>query len=178
MKNIKSTFRQPNGSRPVNIASDDAYTSFFEKTFPMLPDTLLFETAIEPLDEAVVLRRVGGNELLRQPIVQVGGAKAATLKDQPIVAPDLGRRPGGQEGPEGGQTGSFERPLGPLCPPAHGELIADQLAIVTINHRGHGRPAIRLHKHLGHVDTPQAVRDGSGAPHILDTRSSLRLIYR
>ena len=72
----------------------------------MLPDTLLFETPKEALDEPILLRCVRGDELLPQPIVPTRRAEAATLKDQAVVTPQ-GRRGGRAQGAEPRQTRPF-----------------------------------------------------------------------
>ena len=47
----------------------------------LLPDTLFFETTKEPLNDPVLLRRVGRDELLLQSIVVAGLPEPPTLKD-------------------------------------------------------------------------------------------------
>ena len=51
----------------------------------ILPDTLFFETPKEPFDAAVLLRRVGRDELLLQPTVPTGLPEAPTLKGQAVI---------------------------------------------------------------------------------------------
>lgn len=46
----------------------------------MLPAALLFEASEEALDQAVLLRDVGRDELLREAVVATGGAEAAALE--------------------------------------------------------------------------------------------------
>ncbi|MEQ1844166.1 MAG: hypothetical protein ABL983_01150 [Nitrospira sp.] len=52
----------------------------------LLPDTLFFETAKEPLDDPILPWCVGRDELLLQPIVSARLAKSVTLKNQPVIA--------------------------------------------------------------------------------------------
>src|SRR4029434_8012531 len=54
----------------------------------VLPDALLFQAAEEALDHPVLLRRVGRDELLREPIVTTRRPKAPALIDQPVVGAD------------------------------------------------------------------------------------------
>jgi len=62
LKDIKSAFRKPNGLRPVIITFDDAYTSFFEKAFPILEQLSIPCTVFVPTGY------IGGrNEWDRQP---------------------------------------------------------------------------------------------------------------
>src|ERR1700733_13159442 len=60
-------------------------TSFGEAAKIMQPDALFLETTKEALDEAVLLWRVGCNELLTQPVIAASGAKAPALEDESIV---------------------------------------------------------------------------------------------
>ena len=53
--------------------------SFGEAAKVVQPDAFLLETAKEPLDETIWLRRIGRNELLAQPVIVAGGAKAPAL---------------------------------------------------------------------------------------------------
>ena len=53
----------------------------------MLSDTFLLEAPEEPIDDAVLLRRVGGDEFLTEPAVVTGLTKAAALQDEAIVTP-------------------------------------------------------------------------------------------
>ena len=52
----------------------------------MLPDTLFFETSNQLLNDAVLFRRIGRNELLLQPIISAGLPKSPTLENEAIVA--------------------------------------------------------------------------------------------
>jgi hypothetical protein len=59
--------------------------SFGEAAEVVQPDALLFETSKEALDEAVLLGRIGRNELLAQPVIAAGSAKAPALEDEAVV---------------------------------------------------------------------------------------------
>jgi hypothetical protein len=59
--------------------------SFGEAAEVMQPDTLLFETTKEPLNEAVLLGRTGCNELLTQTVIAASDAKAPALENESIV---------------------------------------------------------------------------------------------
>src|SRR4030095_9768094 len=56
----------------------------------VLPDTFLLQAAEEALDDAVLLRRVGRDELLGQPIVATRRPKPPALIDQDVVRADAG----------------------------------------------------------------------------------------
>src|SRR5262245_2896773 len=102
----------------------------------MLPDAFLLEAAKEPFDHSVLLGRVRGDELLRQPVVATRRPKAPTLEHQPVVASDHRGRPGWPERAEPRQARLLQRPLRFLSPPPQGELIADDFAVVAVDHRG------------------------------------------
>ena len=60
--------------------------SFGEAAKVMQPDALFLETTKEALDEAILLWRIGRNELLAQPVIAAGGAKAPALEDEAVIA--------------------------------------------------------------------------------------------
>src|SRR5215475_6856893 len=55
------------------------------------------------------------------------------------------------------QAGLLERPLGLLCPAPYYELVPDELAIVTIDHRGQVGPAVLPTGYVSHVNHPARV---------------------
>ena len=59
--------------------------SFGKAAEVMQPDALFLETTKEALDEAVLLWRIGCNELLAQPVIAASGAKTPALEDESIV---------------------------------------------------------------------------------------------
>lgn len=107
----------------------------------MLPDTLFLETAKEPFDEPVLLRRVRRDELLGQPIVPTGLPELPTLKDQAIVTAQDRRREG-PHGPEASEAGGVGGACCLLRLSPQGKLVADQLPIMAIDHRGQMAPAV------------------------------------
>src|SRR5271157_921400 len=70
---------------PVDPAGDSG-TRVGKVAEVVLPNAFLFEAAKEALDDPVLLRSIGRDELLAQAVVAAGGAKAPALEDQPIVA--------------------------------------------------------------------------------------------
>ena len=88
------------------------------------------------LDDTVLLRRIGSNEFLAQPIVTAGSAKAPALENQAVITTHHRGRTIGTQGAKPRQAGFLERPLGFLGTTAQGELKARDLAIVTVNNRG------------------------------------------
>src|SRR5580704_1122675 len=59
--------------------------SFGEAAEIVQPDALLFKATKEALDETILLRRIGRNEFLTEPVIAAGGAKAPALEDESIV---------------------------------------------------------------------------------------------
>ena len=76
-----------------------------------LPGALLFQAAEEPLDQAILLGRIGRRELLPEPVVPAGLTKAATLEDESVVAPNYRRGSIGTERPKATDAGLLERSL-------------------------------------------------------------------
>jgi hypothetical protein len=70
---------------PLHPVANDP-PRLLERLKDMLPDTLFFETPKEPLNDPVLLWRVGRDEFLLEPIVSARLAEPPTLEDQPIVA--------------------------------------------------------------------------------------------
>ncbi len=75
------------------------------------PDALLLEAAEEALDQAVLLRRVWRDEFLLQSVVAAGGAEAAALEDQSVIAANDRRRSRGAQRSEAGDARLLERSL-------------------------------------------------------------------
>ncbi len=66
---------------------------------PVLPDTLFLQALDEPLHDAVLLRRVGGDELLGQTVASDGVRVAFAGEDQAVVASQDDRLRGSPEVP-------------------------------------------------------------------------------
>src|SRR5215831_5545201 len=131
----------------------------------VLPDALFLEAAEEALDDPVLLRRVGGDELLGQSVVATGRPEPPTLIDESVVGAEHWCRPRRAQRAEPFEARFLERPLGLLGPPPQGKLVTDELAVVTIDHRGEVGPAILPAVHVGHVGGPAFVAPrGLAAP--------------
>ncbi len=107
----------------------------------VLPDTLLFQAPKQSFDHLVLLQRVGRDELLLQSIVATGLPEPPTLEDQAIVTTENGC-PDRTERPEPLETGDFHHPFRPLGSTPEGEFVADEFAVMSINHGLQMRPAI------------------------------------
>src|SRR5215472_3261087 len=131
----------------------------------VLPDALFLETAEEALDDPVLLRCVGGDEFLGQSVVATGRPEPPTLIDESVVGADHRRGPRRAQRAEPFQARFLERPLGLFGPPPQGKLVTDELAVVTIDHRGEVGPAILPAVHVGHVGGPALIAPrGLAAP--------------
>src|SRR5215831_7269298 len=108
----------------------------------VLPDALFLEAAEEALDDPVLLRRVGGDELLGQSVVATGRPEPPTLIDESVVGAEHWCRPRRAQRAEPFEARFLERPLGLFGPPPQGKLVTDELAVVTIDHRGEVGPAL------------------------------------
>ena len=94
---------------PLQPVPDDP-SGLLECLKHVLPDTLFFETAKEPFNNSVLLRRVGRDEFLLQSIVMTGLSKSTALEDQTVVAAE-NRRPDRTERPDPLEAGSFDGPF-------------------------------------------------------------------
>ena len=136
----------------------------------VLPDALLFEATEEAFDEAVLLRCVGGDELLAEAVVAAGGAKAAGGEDEPVVAPHGRRHAFGTQGTEALQAGVFESSFCLSRPTTEAELVADDGAVVAVDDSRQVTPAVGTTEDVREIDRPTAVRGGSDARAALHPR--------
>ena len=122
----------------------------------VLSDALFFETPKESFDHAILLRCVGRDEFLLQPVVATGLAKPPTLKNQAVVATQ-DRGIYRTERPEALETGGLDRALGLLGPTAEGELVTNNLPIMTINHGRKVGPAILATRNMRDIHGPSFI---------------------
>lgn len=155
---------------PVHPVPNDP-PRLFEGLELMLPDTLLLETAKEPFNQPVLLRGIGRDEFLRQPIVPAGSSEPPALKDQPVIAPDRRRRACRPQGPKARQTGRLHCPLGLLRPSPQGEFIPDELAIMTVNHRRQMPPAVLSTGNVRQIHRPAGIAAWGAAHPAPDSRA-------
>jgi len=158
---------RPLGVVPGDPAPDDL-SGMLVAGEDVLPDALLLEAPEEPFDHPVLLRRVRGDELLRQAVGPARRPEAPTLEDEPVVAPQRRRRASGADGAEAGQAGFFEGPLRFLGAPPQGELVPHNRPIMAIHDGREMCPAIGPTRDMGHVHRPAGVRGGGHAPPALD----------
>ena len=118
---------------PLHPVPDDS-PRFLKRLERVLPDALFFETAKEPFDDPVLLRRVRGHECVVQPIVPTRLPKLTALEDQAVVTAE-NRRSRRPQRSEPGETGGFHGALRRLRPTPQGELVAPHFAVVTVDHR-------------------------------------------
>src|SRR5271157_3012030 len=141
---------------PVDPAGDSG-TRVGKVAEVVLPNAFLFEAAKEALDDPVLLRSIGRDELLAQAVVAAGGAKAPALEDQPIVAANHRGSAVRTQGTEAADTGLLERALGLLGAPPQRKLVTRNFTIMTINHGGEMAPAVGAAIDMGQVHGPALV---------------------
>ena len=134
-----------------------------ERWEDMLTDALLFETPKEPHNDPVLFRRIRRDEFLLQAVISTGLPESATLEDQAVAAAQ-DRRADGAERPEPGEAGRFDRAVRLFCATPTRELIANDLAIVTVDHCGQMRPAFFPTGNVCHIHRPPFVAP-TGATH-------------
>src|SRR5680860_1826882 len=108
----------------------------------MLSHALLLQAPEEAFDHAVLLRGIGGDELLAEMVVPESRPEPATLEDESVVTPRNGGVPLGTQGAEAGDTGFFQSPLRFLGSPPEGELKAHDLSVVAVDDGGQVSPAV------------------------------------
>src|SRR5262245_47853736 len=97
--------------------------SFHEAREAVLPDALLLQAADEALTGPGLLRGVGRDELLAEPVVLARSAEPTALEDEPVVRAHDRRRPLGSQRPEPLDAGRLEGPLRFLGAAPPGELV-------------------------------------------------------
>ena len=160
--------------RPLLVVPPDPTAYFLtclrEALEVVLPDAFLFQAAEEPLNHSVLLRRVGRDVFLFQPIEPARLPEPAALKDQPVIAANdwcLRRWPQSAEAP---QASLLQCSLRFLSPASKGELIANYLAVVAINHGCQVAPPVSPTVDVCQVHRPSLVARFSAAPQLANTR--------
>lgn len=142
---------------PVVVPADpirNHATGVLQGLEPVAVHALVFERADHPLDHAVLLRAVRGDELLLQPIAFDQGRVAAAGEDQAIVRPqqewmlDLAQAP--IAGDQRLLQGRFSR----LGSAAAAQVPAQQFTAVAVDHQGQRGPAITPRPHPAQVRGP------------------------
>lgn len=124
-----------------------------ERLKDMPPDTLFFETAKEPFDDAILCWRIRREERLLQARVPTGLPAPPTLEDQPIGATyDWGTNRA--QGAKPLEAGRFDGPLRLLRPTPQGKLVADHRPIMTIGHGRQMGPAVVATGNMRHIHRP------------------------
>src|SRR5680860_1180170 len=123
----------------------------------MLSHALLLQAPEEAFDHAVLLRGIGGDELLAEMVVPESPPEPATLEDESVVTPRNGGVPLGTQGAEAGDTGFFQSPLRFLGSPPEGELKAHDLSVVAVDDGSQVSPAVRSAVDVSDVHSPTLV---------------------
>lgn len=153
---------------PLNPVPNDL-PCLLERPKDMLPDTLFFQTAKEPLDDSILLRRIRRDEFLLQPIVPTGLPKAPTLGNEAVVTPE-DRRCDWAQRAEPLQARHFHRPLRLLRATAERKRVAHNFPIMAINHRREMRPAILPTGNMRHIHGPPFVTPAGPTHPPVDSR--------
>src|SRR5660397_17784 len=135
----------------------DCPTCVLEVSEQVLPDALLLQAPEEAFDHAVLIRGIGGDELLAETVVPESRPEPATLEYQSVVAPENGSVSLRTQRPEAGDAGFFQSPLRFLGPPPEGELITHDLSVVAVDDGGQEELLPPVF-HLGHGETVLAGR--------------------
>ncbi len=132
--------------RPTDVVPLDPLTdgclSLYEVMEAMLPDAFLFQASKEPLDDPILLRCIGRDELLPQSVVSARRSEPPALEDQPIVASHHRGWPLRPQRPEAKNAGILDRPFGFLGSTAQRELPTDDLTIMAVDHAHQVGPAV------------------------------------
>lgn len=147
---------------PLNPLADRRL-GFSKAVKAMLPHAFLFETTKESFDDPVLLRSVRSDELLRQPVILTSRPEPAALKDQSVVASDHRSFTYRSQGAEASDASLLDGSLGFFGMPAQGELPAQQLPIVTVDHPNQVGPAIPTTIYMRQIHRPAAIAFRSSA---------------
>ncbi len=101
----------------------------------LLPHALLLETPKEALDQPVLLRRVGRDVLLVEPVEAAGRTEVPAQEHQPVVAAQHRCGTCRSQRSKARQTRHLQRPFRFLGASAQRKLPAHHLAVVAIDHR-------------------------------------------
>src|SRR5580693_2167039 len=144
--------------------------SFGEAAEIVQPDALLFKATKEALDETILLRRIGRNEFLTEPVIAAGGAKAPALEDESIVTTYYRCRTFRSQRAEACQAGLFERPLGFPGATTQGEFVAGHFPVMTVDNRGEMAPAVSSTWNVSYIHCPPLIAARRTAPESVDPR--------
>ena len=111
----------------------------------------------EALDDAVLLWRVRCDELLMQSVVPAGCTESAALEDKPIITSDDWGAPFGSKCAESSDVCLFDGTLSFLGSTAQRKLPADELTVMTVNHRHQVCPSVCAGGHMCHIHGPSAI---------------------
>ena len=137
----------------------------------VLPGALFLQRAEEPFDHSVLLRRVGRDELLTQPIVPACPPEAPALEDEPVVGAHDRRSTRNTQRAETFDARVFKGSFCFASSATEGELEPNDLSIVTIDDGDQVTPAISTTRDMGHVHGPAGIASHRSAHPSAHSRS-------
>ncbi len=124
---------------------------------PVLPDALFLQALDEPLHDAVLLRRVGRDELLGQTVASDGVRVALAGEDQAVVASQDDRLRGSSQMPETVDQRFFKGSFRCFGMAPGGEAPAQKFPAPAVDHKGQVTPLVPSAPDPGQVGGPTDV---------------------
>lgn len=141
-------------------------------TFEAMPvSALLFQGPDYALNHAILLGAVRGNELLPQTIAANQGREVSACEDETIIRPQQELPLDPAERPEASNQSVLKRGSGRGRLARAGQMPAQQLARVTVDHQRQRGPAILAGPDSCQVGRPPLIGRCSDGGHRLDPRS-------
>jgi hypothetical protein len=135
----------------------DLATGMLEVLEEVLPDALLLQAPEEALHDAVLLRRIGCDELLGQAVVPHGRSEAGALKNESVIRADNGGFALRADGAETAETGRSQSPFGFPRSFSERELVPDDLAVMAVDESHQVPPAVLTAVDVSHVHRPTLI---------------------
>lgn len=133
----------------------------------VLPSAFFFERPKESLDNTILLRSVGRDELLRKPIEPSRLAKPSALKDETVVASDGRSLSHWSDCPKTIDTGRFKGSFSFIGSASCRQFVSDDFPIETINDGHEMTKTISSTGKMRDIHCPSSIRV------FCDTRSPL-----
>ena len=142
----------------------DVSAGILETFKAMLPDAFLFQAPKEPLDHAVLFRRVRRYELLLQVVVPARRPEAAALEYQAVVTSNRGCWACWSKCAEPCNARFFQRSFSFAGTTAECTLVPDQFTIMALQDSSQMSPAVSSAVDVGDIHRPANVAGRSNAP--------------
>jgi hypothetical protein len=135
----------------TNPVPDDTTTGVLQSLESMTMNALVLGGSDDPLDHAVLLRGVRGDELLLQPIALDQGGVASAREDQAVVRSQKERLLNAAKVPVASDQGLLQRGLCGLGSSAAAEVPSEQFPGVAIDHQGQRSPVVPATPNPAHI---------------------------